>query len=77
MRSQVRDYVQDEPMYRAVLCQEGKPDRYRGPYRTIGPARSQVTYWAGKADQEDRYGRDIHDRSGHVEVAEPLWERVP
>lgn len=64
----VRDYVGDEPMYRAVCQHKDDAPRYFGPYRTAAPAKATVTQFTNKGKS------DVW--TGYVETAYPVWVRV-
>lgn len=72
MGSRTRDYIGDEPQFRAVLVRPDGTVRYAGPYRTIGPAKSAVTAFVNQTGQ----WYDEEGRTGYVETAEPVWTRV-
>lgn len=70
MGSRTRDYIGDEPQFRAVLVRPDGTVRYAGPYRTIGPAKSAVSTFV----ISEWYNEG--GRTGYVETAEPVWTRV-
>ncbi len=58
-----------EAIYRAVLQMYNQPHRTPGPFKTYAEAQACVEDWSNNPF----YGKT---RTGHVEVAVPVWGKT-